>query len=487
MDNCTFSLDDARNELADLLDALRETQAALRSTSARVLADPAAEEEAEPERSAQLQRRRELLARIASLALRVVDAGASLEIHATAPALLLTTVDAPATVDVPPLEVDPLDTAQCSYMAQPLDTAQRSYMAQPLDTAQLQVAIGPAWTRAPHDLALDVEHLRSILARLSTPPDSNDAAAHASEVERLAAEMPRIAEWTSFPKHIQRHLVAMVAARARSVQIAEPTMAQPVARIFSTLTKFSANERPGFVIGLMRDSEPRGATWLADAVEAHAALCAELSIEEAPAVKLTPERALDELRAVLNEGAEPDTIADTISIALDAGLAPDDVRLLDLLAPDASTLATALGARAKFKRLRRALRDHLDADEDDDQLLDSSAALVPVDWPHWPATLDKRAVVIGGDLREDARIRLERAFQFRSLAWITTEHMRGVQQVGQTVSGGTVDLAIVLLRFIGHAKAQQVLPVCKQSGVPWIVVERGYGVAQVRLAIERFL
>jgi CO/xanthine dehydrogenase FAD-binding subunit len=58
---------------------------------------------------------------------------------------------------------------------------------------------------------------------------------------------------------------------------------------------------------------------------------------------------------------------------------------------------------------------------------------------------------------------------------------------GVRIAAGSVDLVVLLGRFMSHSIQDQVIPACKQAGIAWVVVERGYGVEQLRLAIERFL
>jgi hypothetical protein len=85
------------------------------------------------------------------------------------------------------------------------------------------------------------------------------------------------------------------------------------------------------------------------------------------------------------------------------------------------------------------------------------------------------------------QLHAERAFRFGSLRWITADHIRGAQQLAQSIMSGSLDMVLLLLRFIGHDIQDQVVPACKQAGVTWIPIDRGYGVTQVRLGIERFL
>jgi hypothetical protein len=48
-------------------------------------------------------------------------------------------------------------------------------------------------------------------------------------------------------------------------------------------------------------------------------------------------------------------------------------------------------------------------------------------------------------------------------------------------------MVIVLRNFVSHKVTDMIVPACKESAVDLVVVDHGYGVTQVRLAMERFL
>ncbi|MEZ4238864.1 MAG: hypothetical protein R3F59_22470 [Myxococcota bacterium] len=63
---------------------------------------------------------------------------------------------------------------------------------------------------------------------------------------------------------------------------------------------------------------------------------------------------------------------------------------------------------------------------------------------------------------------------------------RRLKGLAERVRSRSVDFVIVLRAFIGHAEQETVLDACRAADVPFVIVDSGYGVNQVKLAIERF-
>ena len=72
-------------------------------------------------------------------------------------------------------------------------------------------------------------------------------------------------------------------------------------------------------------------------------------------------------------------------------------------------------------------------------------------------------------------------------AWRNTDGSINLSQLAGDITGGKVDFVIVLRRFVGHDVDRVGLPAARTADVPWVSVERGFGVLQVRTAIERYL
>ncbi len=105
-----------------------------------------------------------------------------------------------------------------------------------------------------------------------------------------------------------------------------------------------------------------------------------------------------------------------------------------MIPPRALASLPSLSALAKVDaRLRglAALRDEL-----------------PVDWPGWPAVRGKHAAIAGGTPREDARIKLERAFALAELDWPEIANPRKVEGLVRRIENGTVDLVILIQNLI---------------------------------------
>lgn len=106
----------------------------------------------------------------------------------------------------------------------------------------------------------------------------------------------------------------------------------------------------------------------------------------------------------------------------------------------------------------------------------------------WPQFVGKRALLIGGEVREDSRKKLETAFRFGQLDWIGTEFKRNnLQRAKQRIQSGTVDLVLILRRFIGHDAGEVLVPAAKAAAIPFVYVPAGYGPEQVAQAMERYL
>lgn len=346
------------------------------------------------------------------------------------------------------------------------------------------------WARSPltRPIPLDVERLKELLVTAETPPD------HIADMSGVLEELRRLSEittpaslavWSDFPKDVQRALVGMTVARARHVQDEIPTSLHPMNidqeldRFFSSMTAFSKREQPGFVFGLRRHHHAVAENWFADAHRWWSELVARVP----ETAVLNPERALEELRTALEEGSSDDDMIALALTALDAGLAPEDQRLVRLMMPHQDKL----GKHTRFKRLRKAIRDTQTEDKAIEAEVGQDDTTIPADWPYHSALKGKRALILGGEPHEDARKRLQDALGLASLEWVNAEDVKNIQQAASAIRGGTADLAIILRRFIGHNVDRTIIPACRTAGVLWVSVERGYGVAQIKAAVEQFL
>lgn len=210
-------------------------------------------------------------------------------------------------------------------------------------------------------------------------------------------------------------------ATCRGRQLQEMNRALPLDPVFHRLSQFSQQEKPGFVHGLARHHLPKHGSWFKDAGHAWREL-KQLVEPKKPHEPPAPH--------------EPQTPHEPEAEETDPGSAE----------PEANAL--------------------------------------PQDWPWWPLTRGKFAVMIGGEPREHARQRLQEVFGFIDLEWVPMDR---AQNLANRVDKRTVEMVILVRSLLGHRIDDIVLPACRRTATPWISVERGYGANQIRLAIERFL
>ena len=79
------------------------------------------------------------------------------------------------------------------------------------------------------------------------------------------------------------------------------------------------------------------------------------------------------------------------------------------------------------------------------------------------------------------------AFDLESLEWVSIGNTRRLQNIANRVASNTYGLVIVLRSFINHKVDRVVIDACKTHGVPWVIVDQGYGIIQIQRAMERFL
>ncbi|MFZ5480644.1 MAG: hypothetical protein ACOZNI_28030 [Myxococcota bacterium] len=294
--------------------------------------------------------------------------------------------------------------------------------------------------------------------------------------------------WKGLPAALAVRLIELIAARLRSLQVA----GMPDRRIdlaFSCISTWMKKEKPGFAYGLMREHRPRGNSWEEDVDAAVDDLYDAL-----PATEPTPKvgKRLAALEALVGElGTCPEELRDAVraqiraevSVLLAEGVSARNTRLVHIVAPVADEL-TGPDMRTLRRAARAAVASAAAEPEDDDEV----EGPIPDDWAWWWVTRGKRAVMVGGDPREPNRVRLEKAFAFSELAWEQAEYSRNsLQKVRDRVRNGGVDMVIILSRFVGHDADEVIQPSCRETGVHFVAVKSGYGVAGIRRAIERFV
>ena len=329
--------------------------------------------------------------------------------------------------------------------------------------------------------AFDPRPLRDLLNALGPQQPLSSKEATDELLGQLEHTINNIDTWQAFPKDIQRDLLGLCSSLARHLQDESPypPSDRDLRPLFRAMTRYSADKRPGFVPGLSRSNPPDRDSWLSDAQRWHAALMNELLPAEA-AQPLTPETALSRLEAAMAQGFDDgDALAELVQHAVAAGLSQSDKRLVELLTPHQSVLRGTPGLKTLKGHLKRALDD-----QDDFERVQDAASPLPEDWPHRHLTEGKVGVILGGDTRPAALQRLKSAFGFKELTWEGAEPRR-TEAVAERIEQGSVDVVILLLRFIQHSHTDVLVPACKGTGVPLVQVKTGYGVDAVRRAIDK--
>jgi hypothetical protein len=349
--------------------------------------------------------------------------------------------------------------------------------------------------------------LRGHLEAIGRPTQVTDAAAAAAMVARLVDATSDLDSWLVFPQDVQQALTGLASSIARHVQdeVHIPLHSATVDTLrafFPAMTQWSKLYRPGFVPGLSRRFGPERDSWLEDAEHWWWLLSDLTSTGDTtprafqPAVrevKPTDRRFSEEddaeevdageaLREVELAAQNPEAeLGPVVLRAVEAGVPQRDPRLLRALRPHMQRLSEIPG----LKTLKAALRATSEADNPSEASEDAPATAVPDEWPFFWLTEGKRAVIVGGDRRQHAADRIREAFRFANVEW-EVKDARRLRALGERVRSKSVELVILLRGFIGHAEQETILDACRTSGIRFVVVDTGYGVNQVKLAIERF-
>lgn len=192
---------------------------------------------------------------------------------------------------------------------------------------------------------------------------------------------------------------------------------------------------------------------------------------------------IQKLRAVMLEHNLPEQGAEEFCEALRGlkGVATSDPELLDLIFPYRDLLTEG----SEFRALRRNLQKMAEEQEERERTGPDIGDLDEL----LSFTAGKRAVMIGGARREDVRRQLEQLFQFKRLEWEDYERTQSAKldSLQQSVKAGGVDLVLILKSFVHHHVSEQLRPVCQRNGVPCLMVDHGYGAAQIAETIRTAL
>ncbi|MEQ1503984.1 MAG: hypothetical protein ABMB14_17210, partial [Myxococcota bacterium] len=348
--------------------------------------------------------------------------------------------------------------------------------------------------------------LRAILAGIGRPSRVTDSAAASVAVQAVIGATSDLDGWLVFPAETQRALVGLVSSIARHLQdeipdLVEPAAAETLRAWFPAMTHWSKLYRPGFVPGLSRKFTPERDAWSADAEHWWWVLqelanptaggapprasevrpwIPPMSVDE-PAAPTPADALRDVERAVLDPALD---LGAALQRAADAGVPQRDPRLVKTLLPHRDRVAALPGLKT-LKAALKAAGGGPTPEEDDTEDEPTAASLVPLDWSYFPYTDGKHAVIVGGDRRPQAADRIRDAFRFAAVDWEVTDARR-IRTTAERIRSGSVELVILLRGFIRHTEQETILDACRSGGVGYVVVDTGYGVNQVKLAIERF-
>jgi hypothetical protein len=269
-------------------------------------------------------------------------------------------------------------------------------------------------------------------------------------------------------------------------------------RVFHQLKTLSKQYEPGYIEAFRHDFHTDWPSYVAEAQEqlVQATEASRRSKdweqqrleqqardqERQQQARVTGQAAFEELKALMARTALPDEGIDEFLAQLKQvvnGLGASDPRLLELVMPFRELISGGNGLRALRRNLDRIRQGEA---KDDDTLQERYEDLIS-------ATQGMKVLMIGGSVREDVRRTLERLFEFHRLDWEPYEDAKPamLDSLEQRIRNHGVDLVLILKSFIGHHVPERFRPLCEQQGIPCLMVERGYGPAQVGETLRRGL
>lgn len=269
---------------------------------------------------------------------------------------------------------------------------------------------------------------------------------------------------------------------------ASPASAEHAARartLFTRLVGISKDYQPGYIEAFRLELDTDWDRYIAEAEEelrraveqriavARAQERAALEQKLAAARRSEIEAALRSLRELTAAGSlSPEQSGEFLEILRSLpGEAFSDEELLALARPYAALVSEG----PEFRALRRNLQKLEERERE------------PGDWiaPEVVAVTEgKRAVLFGGEPREAARVSLQRIFRFAELEW-PEDRSGTLSGMEQRIANRSISMLIMLRSFVSHAAADRLVASCKRAGVPFYVVEQGYGASRIAEALRQ--
>jgi hypothetical protein len=269
-------------------------------------------------------------------------------------------------------------------------------------------------------------------------------------------------------------------------------------RVFHQLKGLSKQYEPGYIDAFRQEFSTDWAAYVADAQEQlrQAADSArrtktweqqrheqqQRDQERQRQVREAGLTALEDLKALIARANLPEQGVDEFLTLLKLvvnGLGASDADLLELVMPYRELITGGTGLRALRRNLDRIRQEEAKVEE---TLPEQYKDLIST-------TQGMRALMIGGSVREDARRRLQQLFGFGRLDWEPYEDAKPavLDSLEQRIRHRGVDLVLILKSFIKHHVPERLRPLCEQHGISCLMVEHGYGPAQIGETLRRGL
>lgn len=259
-------------------------------------------------------------------------------------------------------------------------------------------------------------------------------------------------------------------------------------RLFGTLVGISKRYEPGYIEAFRQDYKADWDVFVAEAQdELKHAVDNSRSRAESERQQREQQHVLEERRRQAREEAQQ-AIAELKGVIASydlpsegveefravlrkvTGYGMSDEELLRLVSPYRDIISEG----SEFRALRRNLdrldqgNGHVESRADDiGDVLDVTEGM--------------KVMMIGGARREDVRRQLQELFQFRRLDWEDYEGTKPalLDSMEQRIRNRGVDLVLILKSFISHHVPERFRPLCQQYDIPCLMVEQGYGAAQI--------
>lgn len=383
---------------------------------------------------------------------------------------------------LPPADDDTGETVFAGGRTETTTVTRRRRRGPPPDPDSLKTLAETFGTTNSPPTTDAITAIKAFMDAVGSPEPPSTPLEFLDGIQRLARVSDRTDRWKRLPRRVQQLFLAYCTCKARvwqeNLDLGSSRHEVVLEQVFRALTRYSARERPGFVHGLSRSHRAERDTWADDADYWWTELALAADIEPEPT---NTERQLEELSRTLAGSASEGVVQAAVVHAIENGVQPTDLRLLKLL----NNQSHALDDEPRLRAVRRALREQEVSDGPDDRT--EEAPLIDDDWPWMHVTEGKHAVIAGGDGRPDATERVRQAFHFDAVTWHTDPNDRRLDSLARRIRSGNVGMLFYLARFSSHASQTVLRDACKDAGVPFVRIEHGYGVQQLKLAIENWM